>query len=188
MKSLAVVLFSMLTTAHLRATLITVDLIPSSFTVTSGQALSTDVFVSGLGASSPPSVGSFDVTVIFDPTLLTATGLTFGPFLGSVGSGEVLVSSTTVPGKISVAAVSLLTPAELDALQPASFSLASLSFVASASGSTALNISSKIVGDAFGDDLVVPEPRTFLLLSVGLGAALLRKRLFRTWRGSDDHR
>ena len=59
---------------------ITVTLIPPSAPVSAGATISTDVNIAGL--SNPPSVGAFDLTISYDPSLLTFTGVTFGVKLG----------------------------------------------------------------------------------------------------------
>ena len=84
---------------------------------------------------------------------------------------------------IDFAAVSLLSPGELAALQPARFSLASLSFNSLALGTSSLTFSQTIVADAFGNTLdvsardgsvnVVPESSSFLLFASVLAAAIV---------------
>jgi len=62
----------------LAANTIHLTLVPLPQAVTAGQAVNLDVDISGLG--NPPSVGAFDLSVSFDPTLLApaATPVTFG--------------------------------------------------------------------------------------------------------------
>jgi PEP-CTERM motif len=157
---------------------ISLDFVPVSQTVGLGQSVTVDVVISNLGAGIPLSVGAFDLDVNFDLTILSPTDVTFGPFLGDPGPFEALTSFTFSPGVADFAEVSLLSVPALDALQPASFTLATLSFDTLAVGTSPLTFSQVIVDDAFGNKLtidagsgsvnVVPEPGTFLLLVTGL--------------------
>jgi len=104
---------------------VSVDLVPSSPTVSPGDAVDVDVVVSGLAVGGPPSVGSFDLDVSFDPTVLMPTGVTFGLLLGDPDLFEALVDATVLASAVTIAEVSLLSPTELDALLPSTFTLAS---------------------------------------------------------------
>jgi hypothetical protein len=179
---LAVALSGLLGTPPARA--ISLDFVPASQTVGTGP-LSVDVAVSGLGAGIPPSVGAFDLDVSFDPLVLAPISVTFGSFLGDVTLGEALTSFTLSPGVVDLAEVSLLLPVELDALQPASFTLATLAFNTLSTGTSPLTFSQALVDDAFavrvaadpsnGNVTVeatgpVPRPSGLLLLGWGLAA------------------
>jgi hypothetical protein len=167
---------------------ITVDFVPSTQSVGVGQPVAVDVVISGLTAGAPPSVGAFDLDVSFNAGILSPTGVTFGPFLGDPALLEALTSVAVTPGLVDFAEVSLLLPAELDALQPASFSLATLSFDALMAGTSPLTFSQVAIADAFGATLtasvssgsinvVVPEPGTLLLLGAAItGLMLVRRR------------
>jgi len=154
------------------ATSITWSIVPFSLTVTAGQTASADVVIAGKPAGRPPSVGAFDFTVTFNPAILSPTGITFGPFLGNPSIFEALTAFSFSTGSAEFAEVSLLTPAQLDALQPSSFKLATVSFNALSSGNTALLISQATVDDAFGNK--IPEPGTLLLLGSGLAVSRLQ--------------
>ncbi|CAG0972652.1 hypothetical protein GEOBC_01363 [Geobacteraceae bacterium] len=153
---------------------VSLDFVPSQQTVDVGQSLSVDLLISGLGSS----VGSFDLDVSFDPAVLFPTGVAFGPFLGDPALGEALTDFIFLGGVVDLAEVSLLTSSELDALQPDSFTLATLFFDAVSVGSSGLEFSQALVDDASGIKLdlttgsggvnVVPEPGTFLLALCGL--------------------
>jgi hypothetical protein len=158
--------------------------VPSSATVTTGGTVNVDVRLSGLGNHSPPSVGSFDLFVGFNPTILSPTAVTFGPFLGDPLFFESLTSfdpSTT--GIVEFAEVSLLLPSQLDALQPSSFSLATLSFSAIGNGTSPfILVGTQRVDDAFGDRLAIPESATALLFGLGLVALLILRSPMRKIR------
>jgi hypothetical protein len=162
--------------------------VPASQVIGVGQPVTVDIFISGLGAGSPPSVGTFDLDVSFDPATLSPTGVTFGPFLGNPSDpAETITDFNFLPGVVDLAELSFLAPTELDALQPASFSLATLSFDALAKGTSPLTFSQVIVDDAFGGKLTidpvsgqvtVPEPSSLLVFLFGLVAlATIRQPL-----------
>jgi hypothetical protein len=84
------------------------------------------------------------------------------------------------PGRVEFAEVSLLSPSELDALQPSSFLLANLSFIAISNGTSLFFFAdNQIVDDAFGNKLLIPEPATALLLGLGLIALRIIRRPLR---------
>jgi hypothetical protein len=157
--------------ASAQAVSLTVE--PSSFPIVPGEMVDVDAIISGLG--QPPSVGAFDLFMGFNPALVTATGVSFGPYLGDPLLGQALTATTFSPMEVEFAEVSLLAPADLDALQSPSFALATLSFTGVGSGLAAFAFSSGVVDDAFGAKLVVvatPEPDTWLLLATSLAGLL----------------
>jgi hypothetical protein len=79
---------------------------------------------------------------------------------------EALTDFTFMSGAVEFAEVSLLSPAQLDALQPANFSLATITFTALASGTSSLSFLEATVDDAFGNK--IPEPGTLVLLCIGV--------------------
>ena len=164
----------------------TIALTPDVVTVTPGETIDVAAIISGLGNGVPPSVGAFDLDVSFNPSLLTPTDVTFGPFLGNESLLEAITGfSFATPGIVEFAEVSLLPTTDLDALQPDSFQLATLSFVGVGHGTTALLFSRIRVDDAFGDKIptsaAVPEPASFALVGIGLLFAgwIARMRLAR---------
>jgi hypothetical protein len=162
---------------------VSIGFVPSAQSVGLGQSASVDIVISGLGDGTSPSLGAFDLNVSFDPTILAPTGVTFGIFLGDPDLFEAITAFDLLlaPGVLNVAETSLLLSAELHALQPASFTLATLSFDTLARGTSALTLAINPGGlvdqdagelraeTSRGSISVVPEPGTLLLLGLALG-------------------
>jgi hypothetical protein len=186
---------SWLTSNPVRAVQLTLE--PPAQTVGTGAMVEITVKISGLGNATAPSVGAYDLTVSFDPLILSYNSASLGtylaPFAGSV-SGPPVVDA--INGSVNLFEVSLDSPADLDSTQPDQFTLASVWFSAIAVGSSGLDFSSVLLGDGKGDLLpadavgalisvvpngnAIPEasPRTaaFLVCALSLGQAALRRR------------
>ncbi len=151
---------------------------PPTQTAPLAAIVSVDLVIGGLTAGGPSSLGTFDLDIGFDESVLTFQGVTFGGFLGTPGVQTTNGSGLSASGVVDAFEVSLLAPAGLNALQPASFTLATLSFTGVALGTSPLTLTQALVGDAFGTQLlvtasnasitIVPEPATILLTAVGL--------------------
>lgn len=171
---------------------VSLDFQLSSPSVNIGDTVTVDMVIGGLGNFTNPSLGAFDFIVNFNPTLvgLTASPVTFGSLLGDEGLGESLTGSSFSTGSANLFTLSFLTESELNALQPSTFTLATLSFNALAAGTNAFSFSSVVLGDGAGAPLVaslgtgsltintngggggggnVPEPSSMLLLGAGIG-------------------
>lgn len=160
----------------------TLFLSPSSATPAVGSPFTVDLVVAGLGSGAAPSLGAFDVSIVFDASVVGFSGASFGALLGTP-PGEATAEALPGAGSVSLAEVSFLSPAALDAQQPASFTLATLTFVASSEAPTTISIGPALLGDAFGRPIgletplgstqvtatsAVPEPGAFLLYAAGL--------------------
>ncbi len=179
-----------------------IDFSPSSTTVDVGDAFSVDVVISDLYASdgSREIVSAFDLDVLYDSTVLDATGVTFGASLGDELLFEVLNVAVLSSGRVDFAALSWLWNDELLALQSeASFTLATISFEALTAGSSFLTFDPDIypgvdvkgldpwtpfdLSNSTGQGQVtvnaavsVPEPSLVLLMITGLlGLGLARR-------------
>lgn len=161
---------------------------PDVVTAGTGDALSFDLVVSDLGNFGPASVGAFDVTVDFDPAVMSFASYSLGNLLGDPLLVEALdLGAIDLGGAVNLGEVSLLSALALDALQPGEFVLATLTFdvlLLEAGGVTQLSVNpSSLLADALGRQLAivdaggaviegkratVPNPGTITLLLLGL--------------------
>jgi hypothetical protein len=154
-----------------------------------GSDLSIDVLATDMVAGGAPSIGVFDLNLLFDPAVLEVLSVQFGTGLDVLGLGaveSVVISS----GRVNLLQLSLDTADDLHALQPGQFTLATVTFIARAAGSSALDLSVNAIGDAFGESMVVsvangqvsvvpvPEVESLALMAAGLAlvAGAARRR------------
>lgn len=171
----------------------TVAFSPASTTAMAGDLFSVDVVISGLGNHMAPSVSAYDLTVSFDASVITATGVDFGLDLGDPAAFEALTSAVIAAGSVNLAAVSFLSPADLDALQSDGFRLVTLRFGARSAGVSPLRFEFGTVPGVLGLDIKdgfgallepataengivsvtgIPEPGTSLLVLLPLAGIL----------------
>lgn len=177
-----------------QAMAVSLSLLPSSQTIQPGDTAYVDLDISGLTAGGPDSLGAFALDITFDDNILAFDSVVFGNLLGDPDplafETDIYVDDST-PGLVYLDEVSWLLDWELDALQPDSFTLATLSFTGINLGSSDLVLANVDLSDAFGVTLVdptldnasvdvVPEPSTMLLLGAGLVGlfGLGRKKFF----------
>lgn len=141
------------------AAALSLSLAPAVATPAPGATFAAELFVSGLGDGGAPSLGAFDITLSFDADAVAFTSVTFDEFLGSI-PGEASVDALLGAGTLSLAGFSILSEAALDALQPASFRLATIVFTATSAAPSAIGISSALLGDADAMALALTEPPT----------------------------
>jgi hypothetical protein len=172
---------------------------PVSLTVDPCTYFDIDLRVSGLGDFTAPSVGDFDVDILYDTSQMAFSGYTLGPNLGSnIGYFPDFsvdawnLSWGDLGGVVDLAEVSNLTAAELIALQPEEFTLATLTFHCLRPGFSLISIDANdlllTLGNEYGQPLPftigapvgvtqTPEPCTLVLIGTGLaGARFLRRR------------
>jgi hypothetical protein len=132
-----------------------IDLVPGAPQITLPGTTSLSVVVSGLDDANQ-IVSSFDVALSYDP-VVTATGVLFGGTLG--GPADSLSLFALPAGGITLAEVSFLPDAELDALQGDSVTLATLSFTGVSAGISSVAFTSVLLtGRADANDLNCPPP------------------------------
>src|SRR5689334_3839449 len=104
MKRLICLLSCLLLCSWAKADPLSLSLVPSSQSVMVGQSVTENVLISGFTAH-PPSVGAFDLSVSFNPAILSVTAVNFGSFLGNPALFEALTSSSVLPGVVEFAEV-----------------------------------------------------------------------------------
>ena len=184
MKSVLPGICLMLTLCPLQAAQI-LSISPAAQTVSAGQTLSVNVLLGGI-VSGTSNVGAFDLHLDFSATVLTPTGVSFGPSLGNPSLLEAFASSTLLPGEVQFAEASLLTPAMLAAMQGSSVTLATIGFRATGSGSTMLTFTQTVVDDPLGNKLTitsvpasvtaVPEPSGIELAALAAWVFICKRR------------
>lgn len=179
-----------------------VQVIPSAQVVGLGSGVVANVQVSGLVDGAAPSLSAYDISVVYDPAILSFFNLTFGdPIFGNqldlAGSGTLQFPDTGTPGVLTVAEISFDDAQTLDTQQLDTFILFQFSFNTLSAGTSGLGLQLNALGDSLGDPLqassldgqitvqdegAIPEPRTWVQLGLGiaaftiLSAARTRKR------------
>ena len=191
------VVAALLVAAPNNANAVLLSLEPADNIVDLGDTVTLDLVISGLTAGAADSLSVFDIDIGFDTTKLTFMAYSLGALLGDLGFGEALDFSfgEFALGLINLSELSLLFDFELDAIQPDTFTLASLTFEVDSLAvgeSTIVSIASVFsLGDSFGSQLAVdgtegavlrrlggaaspvPEPPTIALFLVALSLLLV---------------
>ncbi len=175
---------------------VVLTVVPAVQNVSTGGHLSASIVISGLPASSAPSLSTFDFDLAFDPAVLSFASASFGDAvlgdqldLFALGS---ITAATPSGAAVNLYQLSFDTIDDLNALQAGTFTLATVLFDALESGTSPLGLSVNALGNAEGLPLsatvlggtvtvvptsTVPEPSTAALLATALfGGFLFRKR------------
>ena len=105
---------------------VSLDFAPNSVVVGGvGDTFDVDVVVSNLGGEI---VSAYDFDVLYDAALLNATAVAFGTSLGDPAFFETFQAATLSAGAVNLAELSLLSDADLAALQSGPVTLATISF------------------------------------------------------------
>ena len=152
--------------------------------VQTGNSISFDVIMSGLGTDSAPSLGSYDLDVGFDTSHIVFSDAAFGdPVIGNqldlfdFGINE-SGNALNPAGALNIYEISLDSIDDLNDFQADVFTLATLTFNVLKSGSSQLSFVIHDLGDAEGNVLAadlstatittVPVPAAFWLMFSGL--------------------
>lgn len=175
---------------------ISIDLVADHTSVTTGNLVSVAVNISGLNDTSAPSLGVYDLDVIFDNSLFVFNNLIWGDsskgnLLDLSGFGS-LQSSNLSAGLINLFELSFDDIAGLNNSQAGEFTLFTLVFNAIAIGNGNFSLGANLLGDAEGSSLsidtvtntqvavnsvAVPEPSSWLLMLGLLAVVVLRARM-----------
>jgi len=173
----------------MQAQAVTLSLEPSHQFIYQYDTAPLDLNISGLTARGPDSLGAFSLDITYDDSVLNLESADFGLFLGNSDFLEaVTYFDLSTPGRVYLDEVSFLFDWELDALQPDSFTLATLTFRGiKRSAASRIGLENVVLSDSFGTQIseptilsagikVIPEPASLLLLGFGLaGLAGLRR-------------
>ena len=169
---------------------VTLSFGPTTQSVAPGGTAAVDINISGLGNFAAPSLGAFLVEVTFDSSILSFDSVSYGAFLGDPADHvETDIITTVGSGSVSLDEFSFLFDFELDALQPADFTLATLKLSADAVGTSPLGYGAIDLSDAVGstivptletgDITVVPLPASLPLFLSALGCLFGIRRISR---------
>ncbi len=123
-----------------------------------GDSVDVDLIISGLGNYQSVSLSSYDISVGFDPGILSLSNVVFGNELDLNGLGSFQIWDEDTSGLANVFEISFAFPRNLDQLQAGSFTLATLIFDAIGSGTSTLGIFlNTYLADSFGNPLDTPE-------------------------------
>jgi hypothetical protein len=133
---LLVVLLASAWSLHAMATRI--DLNPALTNTAAGSSFSVDVVISGLTDFAPSlALTDFDLDVSYDPSLMNASGVSFGTGLGT--PPDISGFDLNTAGIVDLFAVSFAGYPTLRGFQGNSFTLATLTFLALAPGTGSLS-------------------------------------------------
>lgn len=177
--------------ARLDAFALNLHLTPTPEAPALAAPFSLEIRVSGLVADAAPSLGVFDLLLIYDPVFIAFSSLTFGdPIAGNQLAllAPTSLTTTTQPfaGAIRLFEASVDDVATLNERQLPAFTLATLTFLPLVLGPTELTLQILSLGDADGDALsaepqhlrmlITPEPSALQLLFLGLAILGFRAR------------
>ncbi len=188
MKKIFATLIALSMSFALNSQALTIDLSPNAQQLQLGDNLTLDVKVSDLADAAAPSLGVYDLNLMFDATRLSISQIVWGDAvkgnqldLNSFGSLQ--MSDASNSGILNLFELSFDDVWSLDNLQAGNFSLFSVIFSTIATGPAEFTLGVNALGDANGNDLLadsigtskvmitdvsVPEPAASFLFLIGL--------------------
>ena len=188
MKKIFATLMALSMSFALNSQALTIDLSPNAQQLQLGDNLTLAVKVSDLNDSAAPSLGVYDLNLMFDATRLSISQIVWGDAvkgnqldLNSFGSLQ--MSDASNSGVLNLFELSFDDVWTLDNLQAGSFSLFSVIFSTIATGPAEFTLGVNALGDANGNSLLVdslgtasvminavsvPEPAASFLCLMGL--------------------
>lgn len=154
--------------------------------VQSGDSVDIGIVISGLDSGLAPSLSTYDLDLNFDQGQLSFANAVFGDsVLGNqldlFNFGTNSAAGLSRPGVLNLFELSSDSPADLNNLQADNFTLATLTFNILNAGTSQLDITINVLGDADGNSLgdatatpaaitTVPLPPAFFMMFSGLFA------------------
>ncbi len=168
---------------------VVVSVNPAVSSATVGDSILVNIDIADLFDGVAPSVSAFDISVAFDPGIVSFSQLAFGTGLDVLGLGSSQIVTPSA-GSVNAFELSFDLPADLNTLQPGAFTLFTLTFDAIAAGSSNLSLTLNALADADGAGLAatlvngsvnvspVPLPAAGWLLLTGIAglAGMARRR------------
>ena len=167
---------------------------PSSASIGIGDAIDMGIVISGLENAD---LGAFDLNINYDSTILSFNTYSLGDGLGDIAAGDADDWSFGDDGLGTINLAELSWLLDLSS-QPDTFTLATVSFTGTGTGTSPLSFSNVILSDDLAGELIatteggsisvssgggaapVPEPATMFLMVTGLAGMLgfYRKKFF----------
>jgi hypothetical protein len=188
MKKIFTTLIALSMSFALNSQALTIDLSPSAQQLQLGENFTLDVKISDLTDATAPSLGVYDLNLMFDATRLAVSQIIWGDSvkgnqldLNSFGSLQ--MSDASNSGALNLFELSFDDAWSLDNLQAGSFDLFSIIFSTIATGPAEFTLGVNALGDANGNSLLVdslgtssvminavsvPEPAASFLFLIGL--------------------
>ncbi|VAW55191.1 hypothetical protein MNBD_GAMMA06-21, partial [hydrothermal vent metagenome] len=130
---------------------LTLSLSPNSQIIAPSGIATVDLVASDLGNFVAPTVGAFSIEILFDESIIAFDSVEYGALLGNpMNLFETDIITTVNPDSVELDEFSFLADFELDALQPETFTLATLTFSGLLSGVSFLDFGFIDVSDAVG--------------------------------------
>jgi len=156
------------------ASAISIDATPVATTVGIGGTVQVDITIDDLTDFTAPSLGAYDLNVLFDAAKLQYTGVSWGTQLDQTHTGSLALedSSSAGSGLLNFFEVSYDDIATLNSQQSGSFKLVSLFFTALTAGESQVGLNVLSLGDAAGNALTADHVNGASVTAVPVPAAL----------------